>query len=405
MIPPFPIRRKVLGCTAAAALAVVAGCATPGTGISGLPEVEPPVPRVVEPVRGPLTLDQAIARALAHSERIASLEAVADAAAEACHVAGDWRDPELRLQYGEESTDTERRLVSPPMTGPMSTTSDEGDSYRVGIRVFPPNPWARSARISVAQARLYAARAELRHARWQVVTGVRRLFAQVLHAEKDEQLLGEMVGLHKEMRQLTKQLLKKGQATLAEDIAVSRKYLRSLSDRNRAAQQYLSARQSLASLVGSPVATLDIVHDDKDLARMEFLAGQTEGLELTALRHRADLSAGLWRAAAAKAACREARTARIPWLSHVEGSLGGGRETGERTGTVDSQGRPVPEQLMSDDSTSDEWRASAWVSASLSSHGLAGRRPRNAGRPAGWRNGTVRRQNESAPRSRAPSTR
>ena len=138
MTPSLPIFQKTpLWLVLLAALVFAAGCATPGGGGYVLLRPDPPVLPVVKPITGPLPLDQAIARAIAHSEKLASLQATVDTAVEACKAAGDWRDPELRFQYGEETTDTSRNLESPSGSRPVSTTSEDSDSYRIGIRVFP----------------------------------------------------------------------------------------------------------------------------------------------------------------------------------------------------------------------------------------------------------------------------
>ena len=106
-------------------LVLAAGCATPGAGTLHRIGIEPPVPRVVQAPSGPLTLENAITHTVLRSDRIASLQSAVDAATEACHVAGDWRDPELRFQYGRDTTSTERML----RPSPVSTAEDSGKYF------------------------------------------------------------------------------------------------------------------------------------------------------------------------------------------------------------------------------------------------------------------------------------
>jgi len=303
----------------------------------------------------PLNAEEAVARAIACSGTLSAQEARVEEALVRWRWAADRRDPELRIMAGEDRFESERYAYPPVRLA--GTDTGEADFYRIGLRLFPPNPWERSARISAARAEFLAAGAELRRAEQQVAAEVLRAFSETLYAEQEGRLLKELTALQKTIWELTKDLLVKGQATLVQDVAASRGYMRSLSDSHQAARRLFAARRNLATLLCVSAANLRLTGDGIDLAAAERVLAElgikpvasqptseagarprtidlselnTKWLKAAARRRRADMTAARWRAVAAEAAYREARSARIPWLTHIELSYGWGSDSAEQ---------------------------------------------------------------------------
>jgi outer membrane protein TolC len=362
------------------ALLLAAGCASPP------PPARPNQGRAAsaaqrvsrEPFQGPLTLAAAIDRAVEYSGEIAVFRAAVAAAAQNCRAASDWADPELNAQYGQETQDQTRRRYAVQGGGAdggaRSTTggtSSDGDAYRVGLRFFPPNPWARSADISARTAEWRAAEADLAYARWTVALAVRRLFAEVKYLERSVKLTRSLADLHGEVLKSVRERATLGQNTAAELLTASRRYMTARSDLSKAESAQRRAAAALGALVNLPAETIVPADGEFTPPVPEPGALHPDQLEGRALQNRADLAALFWRAAAAKAVCRQSRAARIPWFRQLEASYGEGSETtvGSTLSAVDpldADGLSQSTTTRIDDSQErQEWRVAAAINVPL----------------------------------------
>lgn len=317
-----------------------------------------------------VSIQAAIDRAVANSAEIASLQSAVLEARQWVLAARDARDPELRLGYGQGqgSEDRLRTGTEEQSTLLQSTDSSQGhledqsDSYRVGLRVFPGNPWERSAKVNARTAELHAAEAALASAIWQLGVNVRRLAAEVDYLDRDATLLRDAIALRSSMLKSVRESSERGQGTLADMATASRRYIDSVSDRNASSRKRSERLRELASLLNLPAEGLVVQMDAVPTA--SNLLQNAEVLEQRAWKSRADLQVMRWKTAAARAACDETKATRIPWLRQVDASYAWGSQ--DTTGTQDGSelavldGRLRSFRTTYDDHSMDsEWRIEA----------------------------------------------
>lgn len=327
--------------------------------------------------RGPLTLAAAIERATAASEDVAMLVASVEVASKEKLVAGDWKDPELRLSYGEADDDgsrsklvTQSLPVGAPGTtlggGPEAATSTQTSSgYDVALRVFPQNPWARRQRVSAGTAGIYASVADLLDEQWRLENNVRRLFLQIHYLSERLEAHRELTEVYREALRISQELADQGHGTVADVMSASRRYLEALSDRDRTLRDLDAARRELASMVAMPFDDIHVVITPDLLADLRIDGIDAELLEQKALNQRRDLSALYWRRAQAESAWREMRASRTPWFSYVQASYGQrDSESDESASETDTSLSGITRQedtVESSESSRDEWRVDAGI--------------------------------------------
>ena len=336
----------------------------------------PPV--VLTPVTGHMNLLVAINNAIAHSDRIALLRAAVDIAAQQKFVARDLRDPELRLSHETGLSSGTRAYLSTNLTPRSSSANAVGNN--LALRLFPPNPWALSARVSGATANYYADLAYLRHEEWLITIEICRLFAEIQYLENDVQLIDQLTGVYKDTQDILEESMRQGQSTLQDLMTASRRYLRALSERNNVIHLYEEAHRQLAELTAIPADQIKLVFDENMPKPIDSVLMDMNFLENEAIQNRPDLTALFWRTEASKAKYKEACAERKPWLEFIQFSYATGSQS-EDTDEFDIFTGSTA--TTRDDVDDDEWRVDiaisvpiiSWLNhsttASLSEHELA----------------------------------
>ncbi len=329
------------------------------------------VPPPVAARSGPLALEEAINRALENSPDVADARAAADVALANVRAAGDLRDPELRVGWGEGEMDgTERssgsgveRLIlprdydevlnpyEPPQDldndgvddtpggfqrekeGPTLTTdrasrtqSSEERFHSIALRVFPPNPWALAAQVSAARAALHAAEAEYFEARRLVEIEVRRLFAEGAFAEREAAALDRLIESRRRMLDAAREAMASGRYTQSDLLQFHRQYLDTVADHDKARRNAERVRHQLAALTRLPAATLSVSFASSVPAAEAPADWTPERLWELALENRGDLAALYWESMALRSEWRETEADRIPWFAHIQGGFAWGDE-------------------------------------------------------------------------------
>ncbi|HTV62779.1 MAG TPA: TolC family protein [Verrucomicrobiae bacterium] len=255
---------------------------------------------------GPLTVDQALQRALSCDSRIASLRAAVEVAREQRLAATDFKDPEFQA----ESRSVEHT---------ESASSDDLDDSRLSLGVPVPNPWLMVPRVDARTADYRAAQADLNAAIWQVQCDVRRLFAQLNYLTNNLGFSADRVRLSGEVLKAVQARVEHGAATATDLMTASRQYLQYQSDFDQTCHSYQLARQQLAAL-------LDVAPESFDLATNpvtppSLLASRLTfpQVETVAVNLRWDLAAVGWRAQAAESSYHEILNKRLPWVEQVKG--------------------------------------------------------------------------------------
>lgn len=366
------------------ALVVLAtGCST-----SSPPPAEPfPVPpfsaAVLAPSTnalpsGPLTVEEAVRRALDASDVVAVLRAAVTVAEERRRAATDLGDPELRLSYGSDTTKTTRdRTTADPVRGvterDSGSVTEDGTAASAGLRLFPPNPWVLPAKLNAADADLNAARADLAAAEWSMAIGVRRLVAEILFLGKDVAVLRQLADDNRQVLEAVRLRAQQNDATVGDVMTASRRYLGALSDRDRAARKASAQQRVLASLLDLPAASLrlDSAAAVLVITNAAFSASAAADFERIALRHRADLAALYWRSAMAKSLYKAARAEGLPWFKMIQGDFSSansdsdGIETSTNAGPLKPGASPFSNTRVGDTSDGRSWQVSAAINIPL----------------------------------------
>lgn len=256
-----------------------------------------------------IRLQDAERLAIEHDPLLPPLRAEVGVARAGREAAGLWRDPEARVTYGSSS----RQDMDDDLD---LATAESSSSSQWSLRVFPPNPWQTGAKMSRAAAEIRAAEARVQAAEWEAVATVRRLFLAALQAERRCNLLNGQMELAAARKQLADELKARGQATIGVAIEANVGFLDAKAKRRQAEESLRAARRALATRLG-------LVVEEMNLAPMAEVL-PPEPLSVEALLEwscrRPDRTALEWDRVAAEAGVREARSARIPWFSHVQGT-------------------------------------------------------------------------------------
>ena len=339
----------------------LSGCSSTRQDLQALRyEALPGDPPALSVPEGPLDLQACVARALAVSDDVALLAASADVAIENMGAVGDHRDPQLRLTYGEGSSEESGYVTVPGLDRiPESLRDSDGDGsgYRAALRFFPANPWGRSARVSTAEATARAAVADLRHALWLAGAQVRELFVALAGAEHRVKDFEALVALHARAVATVREGTSYGQSSLRDVMSASGRHLSACYDRDRAMRRRDELRRELARYIAMVPDAIELETATLPAWLPESLGRQV--LEGMAFANRQDLVAQTWRVGAAQELCKETRAAGIPWVAFVQGaySSGSDEETQVRSGVT-------PGELTSysvSDGDSTEWAVTAAI--------------------------------------------
>ena len=243
----------------------------------------------------PITADGAVKIALRNNLEILDLrEGVrATEAARDNVFAANIRDPELRLAYGRDDS-FERHYTDMPLTNapwmwqyrtltgsitniPGSATSlldipGDGDSYQATLRVPIPNPWLIKRQTAAAQARVAAAKADLKAKEWQVENDVRMAFEELQYLQEDIRSIESMIRLQTEAVGIMQNRVSQGVATIMDSLNATMKHLSAVSERVRAEQDYSQAVNTFAGFLGVGASELAIAADPVPLPDVVAIA-------------------------------------------------------------------------------------------------------------------------------------
>jgi outer membrane protein TolC len=256
---------------------------------------------------GPLTVEQALQRALDYDGQIASLKAAVEVAHEQRLAASDIKDPVLE---GESRSGGVGQTTS--------AADDEWDNSRAAVGVYLPNPWLTVPRVDARTADYQAAHADLNAAIWLVQCEVRRLFAQINFLTNDLAICADRVRLNGEVLNAVQARVGQGAATASDLMTSSRQFIQYQDDFDQSFHRYQMARRELASLLDVSPESFELVADSAAPPAPPETSLSFQQAEALAAKSRCDLAALRWRAQAARYAYDEIRNERIPWLKEVK---------------------------------------------------------------------------------------
>ncbi len=363
------------GVFVAAVLVLLAGCVgarremPAPTVAAGAIEVVPPANALPMTVTGaPHTVHSVMAAALAHHPDLVLLRQELEVVRAEAVTCSGLRNPELRVGYDEGGRRTERTwYTNAAFTGMTAGTnaawrplaeragdSQDSDSLRLTLRVFPPNPWLLQAQGAGARARFAAAAADLRAAEWKVEGEVRRLFNEMDFLTKDLGLAGQLADLRREGAETLRTLADKHQVTAVDELAAVQKHYQALMDREKIESSLAARRAELAALAGEPVWTVTLEPQGEEAPGTALDGGRLAAMREKVVENRQEIVAAYWRDQSARAALREARSLRIPWFTYIQGSYARGGAQESLTTAADLQA--VPDPVVSTDEIEDrEW--------------------------------------------------
>jgi len=228
----------------------------------------------------------------------------------------DPRVPKVLVPPGGESAYLEESSRT------YSGTTADSDSFRAGVRFFPPNPWILKARGAAGRANYAAALSDVEAAEWRVACRVKQLVATVAYLQEDIAQLGELIAARERMAGAAKTLSDEGQVPLIDAVAASQRHMEAIDEMHQQQSELRLADSELRGLVGlavdfGPVELETLI--DTGIAENSPPA---TALRTQVLENRRDIAAAYWRSQAAEAVLREAKATRIPWFTRIEGSYG-----------------------------------------------------------------------------------
>ena len=257
----------------------------------------------------PLTVEQAVQRALTCNRQIVSQRAAVEIAIQRRRAATDIKDPEFELDWG--------RTIGEGFDD-FQTTANHGNNTETRARVFVPNPWLLVPGVNARTADLRAAKADLHAATWLVICDVRQLFAEINYLDNDMALAAEIARLNGDILKVVRSRAEQGAATATDLVSTSRRNLEIQNDLDQIRQRYKLAQRQLAAVLDMPLESLHIATNMPASLSLPKSAIPLDQAEETALRCRGDVAALHWRALAAGSAYREAYNARMPWIKELK---------------------------------------------------------------------------------------
>lgn len=209
-----------------------------------------------------LTLDEAIARALAAEPRIGAARARLDAASATLDQADVLPNPELGIEL-------ENFQGSGPYRGYRSVEATYGLTQKVELG------GKRGARVAAARADRLAAGQDLTAAQLDLVRDVRTAFAAAAAADRAVALAGERVRLAGEVERAIAARVEAGRETVvqADRAGIARRQAELAFDQAR--QRAAAARRTLAGLIGA--SPLPGALDDAWFLRLDLPAPAADG--------------------------------------------------------------------------------------------------------------------------------
>lgn len=334
-----------------------------------------------------LDVHSAITAALAHQPDLVLLrQAMEVARAEAVTCPG-LLNPELRVGYDVGGQRTERTWytntaynVTPPYTNtawrPLNARGDDTedqDTLQLALRIFPPNPWLLWAQGDGARARFAAASADLRAAEWRVECTVRKVFNTLDYLGQDLELAEGLVAVRHAEAETMRILADKRQVTAVDELSAVQKHYQVLMDRDRIEANLAQKRAELTALTGVPVAgVLQDPPAERETGRQALDRDRLAALRAKVIENRQEVVAAYWRQQSAQAALRAAKSLRVPWFTHIQGSYARGRshEALSAAANLQTVYGAIPDPVLAtDESEAESWGIEAAVEIPIFSLG------------------------------------
>jgi outer membrane protein TolC len=298
---------------------------------AGLLAALSPMPAAAE--KPALTLEEAVAHALAHNPELAAARARLAAAGEASAAAEAARLPEINLRYTARRSDNPLDAFADRLNTRSVTSADfdparlndpgastlHATALSVTWPLYTGGRLEAGARAAASHAR--AARHRYQRLRETVAYQTRAAYLEAQAAEAAVQILDEAVRAMQGHADTTARLLAERRIVASDKLSADVSLALTEGQREQAVTRARRARERLALVMGlAPGEPLPVLppwkEPDKTPMALDVLARNSEGvLEQVAIERRADLQALAAEHEAARAAIDAARAAFRPQLS------------------------------------------------------------------------------------------
>lgn len=351
---------------------LLTGCAGPAVNTITLhagglhDDVAVAVPAASLPVRIPLEIDALMNAARMHNPELQMLRDLVDEARAFAVTLTGIRNPELRVSYDQGSQVTERSWWREEAETQGSTEwvpaasrrhhTEDADVVRLGLRLFPPNPWLMRAEGAAARATLAAAMADLQAAEWRTECAIGRAVSEITGLREELEIARQLEALQADAAKAVEELLRHQQADVLDELEVRQRGIRANEDVTRSEQAIAVALDQLVLLCGVTPDTDDL----RGTALQPHISEEEmQALGRDVLESRQDIMASYWRLQAALSALRGGKARRIPWFAHVQGSYAKGVAKEPLDASVGfetiSTGGTEPVLAATDENESEEW--------------------------------------------------
>jgi outer membrane protein TolC len=308
--------------------------------------------------RNTTELSAAIHEALGGAPRIQMLAADVGRRQADVRQAGMPESPDLQFGLGrarERDAGSSVRLTPPSTTtAEVSGTRQETDGSKLGVRLYPPNPWVMSAAVSAAEAARGMAEADLLREQHTMVCDIVESavridsYARMLHVQTS------FVERCAVLRKKAADAVRDG-TLRAEDFAdVQRIHVAAGVEARRLAARVTACRNEFAALTGVDAARVGLTGVTERTRSPLSVMEKDNGLEHVVgvlAQARPDCLVAYWNMRKCESEAREAGAALIPWFTHVGASYSW-RDGSEDSWKTDDSGVSTSGR---EDSRGSEW--------------------------------------------------
>jgi len=217
---------------------------------------------------------------------------------------------------GRQSTRENSRYTSSSYT--VDAEDQNEDSYRLGLRYFPPNPWLMSAAGAAARAERWMAQAELVVEEHELICDTVEAALQIAYGERmllvREAFADDCRALHDEVRRA----MEEGSLGRSDYLDARLRLAAADADRERDVVRLAQWRQEFRMLTGVDPERVEFKPMEAGGIIALGDAGDAAALAQTLAPQRPDVLVAHWNQILYEGEWRESRAANYPWFNSVE---------------------------------------------------------------------------------------
>ena len=248
----------------------------------------------------PWSVEEAIERAIECNQGRNALAAESNWIDIKQKLASATRAPQIRLDFGENEGLTRMRY---------------------GLRIYPSTPWGKRKARKYTEYRTQFSEMGFRIEAHELAMTIRRYYAALYQQKRMSGHLEKVVELRSQQFQEIGDLVADGQGVVSDRMRARLNLLEATSKRNQIEQERRQLRNELATLLGLRELDENNLKLAASVHMLSTMVQPLDNLVRIAYARRSDLAALSWQRRMADLNLESAKKSRIPWPSHIQGSI------------------------------------------------------------------------------------